>query len=121
MLIVLNEPLLHLALSNILQNGCKYSNKKPVNVAIGVSEEHLFILVKDEGIGIPVDELAFIYDPYFRASNTGEHHGYGIGLPLARNIIRMHRGQLIVSSEKNQGTTVRIVLESYKKKGVSKF
>jgi signal transduction histidine kinase len=37
-----------------------------------------------------------IYDPFFRASNTKNYEGYGIGLPLARNIVRMHHGELIV-------------------------
>jgi signal transduction histidine kinase len=49
-----------------------------------------------------------IYDPFFRASNTKNYEGYGIGLPLARNIVRMHRGELIVSSDENQGTTVQM-------------
>ena len=49
-----------------------------------------------------------IYDPFFRASNTKNYEGYGIGLPLARNIVRMHNGELTVSSFENQGTTVQL-------------
>jgi signal transduction histidine kinase len=48
-----------------------------------------------------------IYDPFFRASNTKNYEGYGIGLPLARNIVRMHHGELMCSHE-NQGTTVQM-------------
>lgn len=108
-----NEALLHLALSNIMLNGCKYSDFKPVHVALGVASRKVIIIVKDDGIGIPDGELKYIYDPYFRASNTRNHEGYGIGLPLARNIIRMHKGELLVTSRENEGTTVKIVLNVY--------
>ncbi|MCV9385053.1 sensor histidine kinase [Reichenbachiella ulvae] len=108
--VVGNEPLLHLALSNLVLNGCKYSDNQPVRVALGVSAEQVIILIKDTGIGIPKEELQFIYDPYFRASNTKNHEGFGIGLPLARNIINIHNGKLQVNSEQGQGTVVRVIL-----------
>jgi signal transduction histidine kinase len=105
-----NEQLLHLALSNIISNACKYSDYKVVNVSIGASDQNVFIIIKDHGIGIPDSELKYIYDPFFRASNTLKYEGYGIGLPLTRNIIRMHNGEIIVSSLMQQGTTVQINL-----------
>ncbi|WP_333695694.1 sensor histidine kinase [Flavobacterium sp.] len=109
-----NEQLLHLAFSNIINNGCKYSNHQTVSVALGASENHVFVVVKDLGIGIPESELKFIYDPFFRASNTKNYEGFGIGLPLTRNIIRMHRGEIEVKSIQNQGTTVQINIPMYK-------
>lgn len=105
-----NEQLLHLALSNIINNACKYSNYNPVNVSIGASNDRVFIVVKDTGIGIPEDELRYIYDPFFRASNTKKFEGYGIGLPLTNNIIKMHAGKIIVSSMQDKGTVVQIDL-----------
>ncbi|MEQ8474320.1 MAG: HAMP domain-containing sensor histidine kinase [Marinoscillum sp.] len=105
-----NNQLLQLALCNILMNACKYSNEQPVNVALGADEKNIIIIVNDTGIGIPVDEMQYIYDPYFRASNAQRFEGYGIGLPLARNIINIHNGKLIVQSLKDSGTTVRIDL-----------
>ncbi len=103
-----NEQLLHLAVTNIIQNGCKYSNFQQVKVSLGATDTDVYIIVKDNGIGIPEEEMNKIYDPFFRASNTGNYEGYGIGLPLARNIVRMHQGELIVSSYENQGTTVQL-------------
>ncbi len=105
-----NEQLLHLALSNILINACKYSNNDVVYIALGATEDEVFIIVKDRGIGIPENEMGYIYDPYFRASNTTSYEGYGIGLPLSRNIVRIHNGTLVVKSEINAGTTVQINL-----------
>ncbi|MBT0606817.1 HAMP domain-containing sensor histidine kinase [Aequorivita echinoideorum] len=105
-----NFYLLHLALSNIVLNACKYSNDSPVHVALGASDKEIIIVVRDSGIGIPEGEMQYIYDPYFRASNTGDFKGYGIGLPLARNIIRIHKGKLEVNSIEGQGTSVQINL-----------
>jgi signal transduction histidine kinase len=105
-----NNQLLHLAVSNIIINACKYSKCDPVNVSLGSTDSHILLVVKDTGIGIPENEMAYIYDPFFRASNTQNFEGYGIGLPLTRNIIRMHGGELLVSSIQNVGTTVQIKL-----------
>ncbi|SHI43783.1 HAMP domain-containing sensor histidine kinase [Flavobacterium terrae] len=109
-----NTQLLHLAFSNIISNGCKYSNYDHVTVSIGASDDNVYIVIKDKGIGIPENEIKYIYDPFFRASNTKNYEGYGIGLPLTRNIIRMHNGKLLVTSIENQGTTVQITLPSIK-------
>lgn len=103
-----NAQLLHLAISNIVNNACKYSSNQVVKVSIGTTDDQVIIVVIDSGIGIPQSEMEFIYDPFYRASNTKNYEGYGIGLPLTRNIIRQHKGTLLVSSVENEGTTVRL-------------
>lgn len=105
-----NRQLLQLALANIFNNACKYSHNQPVVVYIASSDNQVIIVVKDQGVGIPAAEMPFIYDPFFRASNTHLFEGYGIGLPLSRNIVRLHEGELIVSSEVKVGTTVQVKL-----------
>ncbi len=103
-----NEQLLHLALTNIISNACKYSDNRLVNVSLGASDDNVVIVVRDKGIGIPNSDLKYIYDPFFRASNTKQYEGYGVGLPLTRNIIKMHQGKISVSSLLGGGTTVQI-------------
>lgn len=103
-----NKQLLHMAIANILNNACKYSHNKPVSVSIAASNNQVIVVVKDDGVGIPSSEIKYIYDPFFRASNTSYFEGYGIGLPLARNIILLHKGTLDVYSEAGKGTTVYI-------------
>lgn len=109
-----NIQLLHLAFSNIISNGCKYSNFQTVTVSIGASDDFVYIIIKDTGIGIPEDEIKYIYDPFFRASNTKKYEGFGIGLPLTRNIIRIHNGKIMVTSVENEGTVVQITLPAWK-------
>ena len=105
-----NEQLLHLAFSNIIINASKYSENKVVKVAVGASDKDVIVIIKDSGIGIPENDIPFIFDPYFRASNAKPYEGYGIGLPLANNIVKMHNGQLTIASVLDEGTTVRINL-----------
>ncbi|MHC8947513.1 HAMP domain-containing sensor histidine kinase [Sphingobacterium hungaricum] len=105
-----SQALLQLAFSNLISNACKYSTNHTAYVALGALDNSVIVLIKDEGIGIPAQDIPYIFDPYFRASNTGNFSGYGIGLPLARNIIQMHNGKIKVTSEVGQGTTVRIEL-----------
>lgn len=107
-----SAPLLQLAISNIISNACKYSADQKAYIGLGASDDKVIIIIKDDGIGIPKDDIDRIYDPYYRGSNTENYLGYGIGLPLSRNIIRMHKGQLNISSTLGQGTTVRIELPS---------
>lgn len=108
LLITANPQLLLLAISNIISNGIKYSNNQPVIVKVESLENTIKLTVSDLGIGIPKKELPYIYDPFFRASNTSNFEGYGIGLPLARNIIRIHKGELLISSNKPVGVVVEI-------------
>lgn len=103
-----NEQLLHLALSNLINNACKYSNNQTVIVSIGTAGASVIIEINDLGIGIPESELKYIYDPFFRASNTKAYEGYGIGLPLTKNIVRLHRGDLVINSQIDKGTTVQV-------------
>ncbi|MCK7558417.1 HAMP domain-containing histidine kinase [Chitinophaga sedimenti] len=105
-----NFQLLELALSNIVTNAIKYSNNQPVSLALAATHTRIIIIVKDRGIGIPQEDLPYIFSPFFRASNTSDFKGYGIGLPLAMNIVRMHKGEIIVNSIVQQGTEIRVEL-----------
>lgn len=107
-----NYHLLKLAITNIVVNACKYSNDKPVQLSLHVMHDKIKIGVVDEGIGIPASELKYVFDPFYRASNTDRFEGHGVGLPLARNIIRLHNGELLIKSAEGKGTTVEVVLHS---------
>lgn len=105
-----NANLMQLALSNIVMNACKYSNNQPVEVKVASENGRLMIAVADKGIGIPIEEQQYIFEPFFRASNTTEFEGYGIGLPLTLNIIRLHMGSIGIRSAESEGTEIQIFL-----------
>ncbi|XZF12567.1 HAMP domain-containing sensor histidine kinase [Chitinophagaceae bacterium MMS25-I14] len=104
-----NYALLRLAISNVVMNAFKYS-KAAVIVQLEQEQKHCIISIIDEGIGIPEDELKYIFVPFFRASNTGNYEGHGIGLPLTSNIIRFHGGKIVAQSAVNKGTRIKIIL-----------
>jgi signal transduction histidine kinase len=103
-----NKELLTLAITNILTNACKYSSNKPVIVSLASTNNEIVMIFKDQGIGIPESELPFIFDPFYRASNTAAYDGYGIGLSLTQNIINIHKGDLIISSVLHKGVTIQV-------------
>jgi len=105
-----NINLLKLAIANIVSNACKYSNNKPVFVTLESKLNVLSIAVKDQGIGIPEGDVQHIFEPFYRASNTSDFKGYGIGLPLSLNIIRLHRGSIAISSIENIATEIKVLL-----------
>jgi len=105
-----NINLLKLAIANIVSNACKYSNNQPVLITLESKLNMLSIAVKDKGIGIPAGDVQHIFEPFYRASNTSEFKGYGIGLPLSLNIIRLHRGSIGISSQENIATEIKVLL-----------
>ena len=67
--------------------------------------EHIILLIRDTGIGIDKEYLDKIFDPYF----STKQYGFGMGLPLVRQIVLEHFGQIYVTSEKEKGTIFHIV------------
>jgi signal transduction histidine kinase len=117
LLIPCNKPLLELAINNIISNGVKYSDNNEVFVTLSVNAEQIKIAINDIGIGIPPEDIPHLYEPFFRGKIATKYIGYGLGLPLAMKIIRMHGGELQVQSEENKGTIVTIV---FKKANIKK-
>ncbi|MFN0291159.1 sensor histidine kinase [Pedobacter helvus] len=105
-----NKNLLKLALTNIVSNACKYSDFKPVSVKLESNGSLLSIAVNDQGIGIPQNDIQHIFEPFFRASNTSNFKGYGVGLPLSLNIIRLHRGSIGIKTQEGFGTEIKVML-----------
>ncbi|MEL1243613.1 HAMP domain-containing sensor histidine kinase [Flavobacterium sp. DGU11] len=103
-----NKPLLELAIGNIIANGVKYSDNSEVFVALTADTNSIKVVITDIGIGIPPEDVPYLYEPFFRGKKASRYTGYGLGLPLAMKIIRMHNGELAVQSEPDKGTVVTI-------------
>jgi signal transduction histidine kinase len=72
------------------------------------------LTIRDHGIGIPHDDLDFIFEPFYRVdrSRVKATGGYGLGLALVQKIIIAHRGQILVQSNTGKGSTFVIELPS---------
>ena len=102
-----NPHLLKIAIGNILNNACKYSDKD-VEISLFEKEGRRVVEIRDQGIGIPQEEVELIFQSFYRASNTRSYKGQGIGLSLSLKIISTYGGQMGIHSEEGHFTTVSI-------------
>jgi signal transduction histidine kinase len=105
-----NEYLLKTAFANLMENGCKFSENKQTEVSISFRKPYITITFSDKGVGIAQDELARIFEPFYRGSNKSNAEGHGIGLSLTQKIIKLHSGEINVSSAKGAGTAFTVQL-----------
>lgn len=105
-----DEQLLKVALSNIIENGCKYSPDHTVHVLLASSPATLTLHCTDHGIGIPPEDQANLFEPFHRGSNTQNIKGHGIGLSMTRQVVKLHNGSISIASSPETGTTVSITL-----------
>ncbi|MDC0864658.1 HAMP domain-containing sensor histidine kinase [Rickettsiaceae bacterium] len=97
-------------LINLISNAIYYSDSGTVSVKLRqkqINGMHYFmVLVQDEGIGIPKEELDSIFDPFNRGSKKHTHpEGLGIGLSICREIADAHRGTIVASNNSDIGAT----------------
>jgi two-component system LytT family response regulator len=97
------------ALDNLVSNALKYSDGLVV-LSLSAGPRHYLIEVRDQGIGIPADEQAEIFEPFFRASNTGNRTGHGLGLSAVKSCIEQHGGGVRFTSDCKKGTTFIVEL-----------
>ncbi len=108
--IIGNEQLLKTAISNLAENGCKYSDDHKMEIFVLPKSKHLHILFKDHGIGIAKEELKHIFEPFHRGTNALGYKGHGIGLSLVDRIVHLHNGKIDVTSTLGQGTTFTLIM-----------
>jgi signal transduction histidine kinase len=112
-----NETLLLTAIKNIVVNACKYSENHQATVHLKMQDQSILIIIEDQGAGIPKDELAKIFQPFYRVEENRSTGGFGLGLSLAERIIKLHKGAIEVASEKGEGTTFYISLPAARNLG----
>lgn len=104
-----NHDLLFQLFYNLINNAIKYNVN---NGSISISDEesskgHYTITITDTGIGIPAEELPFIFDR-FRKANLGQNVGYGLGLSIVKSIALYHGITINVNSKQGEGSTFRL-------------
>ncbi|MBI5565807.1 MAG: GAF domain-containing protein [Chloroflexi bacterium] len=96
---VMDERLLRHILSNLLSNAIKYSPPgAPVQFNLHEQAGQVVFEISDHGIGIPLDDLAHLYDTFHRASNVGNIAGTGLGMTIVKRSVDLHGGKIEVDS-----------------------
>lgn len=100
------------ALVIFLDNAIKYSAKNSkISVAIKAEKGMGKIIITDQGMGIVAKDLPHIFDRFYRGDvsrSKNDNDGYGLGLPIAKQIIELHNGKIEVASKKSKGTIVSV-------------
>jgi two-component system, OmpR family, sensor histidine kinase SenX3 len=119
-----DEAALSRSLQNLLTNAMKYSGDNRLIEVQAISlrsnqAAEVVIKISDKGLGIAVNELAHIFEPFYRGSEAtaAQIHGNGLGLSLVKNIIDAHNGKISVSSAQGKGSTFAIHLPVAKQAG----
>ena len=99
------------AVQNLVSNAVKYSNPGgKVRVGLRLVGGQALLSVEDDGIGIPDSDQEHLFERFFRAGNTGDIPGTGLGLALVRQVIERHHGSVALSSVVGDGTQVTVTL-----------
>ena len=106
--VLLDRNLTRGILLNLLSNAGKYSPENAVVfLATALSEERLFIRVRDTGLGIPAEEREHVFDRFFRAVNALHIEGTGLGLHIVKKYVELMNGSIDFKSD-DTGTTFTV-------------
>ncbi|MGE5657076.1 MAG: ATP-binding protein [Actinomycetota bacterium] len=110
-LAALDEKLLHHLLMNLLTNAVKYSPKGgEIKLEVISHKKEIIFRIKDQGIGIPPEYQAKLFQQFVRASNVGNIKGTGLGLCIVKQAVDLHGGEITVESQLGVGTTFIVTL-----------
>ncbi|MGQ0561916.1 MAG: ATP-binding protein [Gemmatimonadota bacterium] len=98
-------------IGNLLSNALKFTPEGGrVRLRAWSQEDGVHIVVEDSGVGVPPDQLPYIFDKYFQVGQQARSKGAGLGLAIAREIIEAHGGIISADSRPGEGTAIEIVL-----------
>ncbi|MEO6149979.1 MAG: PAS domain-containing sensor histidine kinase [Mucilaginibacter sp.] len=104
-----DQSLLKNCIINLIGNAIKYSGENTfIEFNTEITERYLIIIIKDNGIGIPETDQKHLFEPFFRAHNTGSIPGTGLGLNIVARYAGLMNGHIQFESEVNQGTSFTI-------------
>lgn len=108
----LDKKLIAQVLKNLLNNAIKYSGENGLIIfKIEEINDKLCIEVKDNGIGIPPEDIENMFEPFYRCKNAGNIPGTGLGLSIVKKSLEIQNGNIILKSKLNEGTSFIITLE----------
>jgi len=108
-----DKELLIRALTNLIGNSIKYSPPcSRIWIANHCNNGNIELMIKDNGVGIPEDELPNIFEVLFRGQNAKKQkeHGAGLGLSIVKEVIQSHHGKIWAESKESEGTSFFITL-----------
>jgi len=121
--IMMDSRKISMVFSNLIDNALSYTPKGgKIEVTLENKEDYVNVLVKDNGIGIPKEEVKRLFARFFRAKNAIriKTEGTGLGLHIARSIVQIHGGDMRVESEEGKGSSFYFTIPFHSKEKVDK-
>ncbi|MBP5974122.1 response regulator [Brasilonema sp. CT11] len=113
-----DQKLLRAILVNLVSNAIKYSpDGGNIEVHLMGNDSHAIFDIKDQGIGIPIEDQQHLFESFSRGSNVGAIPGTGLGLAIVKACVELHGGEITVESQQGQGTKVTVSLPKNCTKG----
>ena len=114
-LVFIDPNLVRHIITNLLSNAIKYSPEGgKIVFKTEILDSYVRITVRDEGIGIPKEDLKNLYKYFFRARNSKTISGTGLGLSIVKKAVEVHKGKINLSSTEGEGTTFIVTLPTDK-------
>jgi len=96
---------------NLVDNAVKYSNQEaPIEITAKLLENEIKIEVKDQGFGIPEEDITRIFDKFYRAVKPRQVTGTGLGLSICKGIVEAHGGRIFAENNSDKGATLTVIL-----------
>ena len=97
--------------NNLLSNAIKYSGEdQQIEISIKKEPTGISFSFKDYGVGIAKEDIAMLFEPFYRGENVGEISGTGLGLVILQKALNLHKGKIEVDSEIGKGSNFRVTL-----------
>jgi len=97
--------------TNLLDNALKFSpSGTVVTIRAEEAEQEIVVQVHDQGMGIPQEDVPFIFNPFYQGWEQGKQRGYGLGLAGVDAIVKGHGGRVLVTSQMYKGSVFTIIL-----------
>lgn len=107
----MDAKLLNHVLNNLLSNASKYSSETSlIDFTIEKKNENVILQIRDDGIGIPVDDQKYLFERFFRTKNATNIEGTGLGLNIVKQYTTLMGGTVTFQSIENEGTTFWVEL-----------
>lgn len=99
-------------LINLLDNAIRYTENGCIWVQVNFDRDEVTIHIEDTGIGIPEEELPYLFERFYRVdkSRSRQYGGTGLGLAIVNQLVELHGGKIEVSSQMGEGTRFTIIL-----------
>lgn len=109
--IKLDKKALHQIVNNLLSNAVKYSPEGgTIKIETGFKDGKLKIIVEDKGVGIPKEEIKYIFNSFYRTTNAVNFPGTGLGLNIVKRMVDLYKGIIDVASVLDKGTKFTVKL-----------